>query len=206
MITSTSTNTDRRIVQLLHGLVDSFPNPDDPRPPGPGGPVIGPGWLLASLWPRFGRLRVPWDMRPDPLPLGPQPDPWMEAWVAPSVLRPAPAYAVALAQMVIGDACEALELGASLGDGAGTPAAFAARLTVFVDDCGTRYPGWRRVPVPHPPRPGPPIGNKPGPLELILMGIQFTDAAKPISRADADLGRSFADAGERLIDLGLTRA
>lgn len=70
------------VVSFIRDLIGSYPNPEDPQPPGPWDPIIRAA--LERII-RFGPLPDPWlamGPHPDPwrLAAGPVPDPWQAAF------------------------------------------------------------------------------------------------------------------------------
>lgn len=158
----------------LAKLLQSFyPNPDDPGPWGPIGPVI-----------RAALDRV--TLNPQPLPPGPQPDPWRAAMFA---------------RLTIDQAVSQYQLAeALLGREAAGRASEAARsqIQAFVDEwCGTHPRPWPR-PWPWPPVLDPKTVQ---PAELLVAGAQFETAAQ----LKNPLQETFSAAAAQLIDVGLQR-
>ena len=118
-------------VSFISHLVDGYPNPEEPMPPGPWDPVIRRALERAIL--RFGPLPDPW--RPsmlDRVALNPQP------------LPPKVALAVTLAEEVV-DRAVLIDQVAG-GDNAPGPSAGTKYIADFIEDwCGTR--------PKRPPRP-----------------------------------------------------
>lgn len=196
----------RAFVSLMSELVGGYPNPDDPMPPGPWDPVI-----RAGLWQRVFIIPVPWRVfgpRPEPWRVfGPQPEPWSEVMLNPQPLPPRIALAVSLAQMVVQTIIATRETAALMPEEVRVHMhrATSEQLSQFIDECGTKWPGWWRFPPPPPPPWWKEIvGDAPRPTDLVIMGTQFDNAGQFVSRADEALGQEFAEAGARLTEMGLS--
>jgi hypothetical protein len=159
------------------------PNPDDPLPAGPWGPVVR--HALGRVGARFG----------------PHPEPWVEADLNPQPLPPHAAFAVALAQAVIDRA----GLMQDVADGLAREGQqrgiiiVSGYLSRFIDDCGNdRLP--HGIPAPGPrPHHGPGFGM----LELVLMGAEFERHAQQLDQPA--LAQEFRHVGVALTELGLAR-
>jgi hypothetical protein len=188
------TLTKTALVNLLDGVL--YPNPDDPGPYGPIGPVIQ--WALHDLsWVK--PTPVPWRPGPGPLPwysgpfpepwrLGPFPQPWRSAFLARTVIDRA------VAQYQFAETLAGTEQSERL------TAAIGSQVREFVDDyCGTRPPQWPR-PWPWPPKFDP---AQLRPLDLLIAGAQFQKAADlaPNNPLQAD----FSTAANELFGTGLKR-
>ena len=162
----------------LAGLFDllGYPNPDDPGPWGPIGPVIRDQFWVS------GPFLTSWHSKSGPLP-----DPWRSAWLA----RWAIDQAVAMGRSAEGAASE--EQAASILS--------AARSSIrdFVDEfCGTIRPGKYPRPWPWPLGPWAPSS----PLDLIMAGAQFQKAATGFHNP---LTGNFANAADTLFETGWKR-
>jgi hypothetical protein len=194
----TITLTKATLVNLLDGLL--YPNPDDPGPYGPIGPIIR--WALRD----FSSVLL----NPQPLPpLEPNPHPWrffaavLLAGLEPhSSPWPVPWFSAFLARTVIDQAVAQYrfaEVVTGTEQSEKTTAAIGLQIREFVDDwCGTRPPRWPR-PWPWPPRFDP---AKLRPLDLLIAGAQFRKAA---DFANNPLQAEFAAAADKLFETGLKR-
>ncbi len=183
----------------LANLIDLFPNPDDPEPTGPGGPVIR--WLEwvglnpQPLPPRWHELLqavlmnpVPWRRGPSPEPWGPHPEPWLWAAVTRATISTHLNRLEAAGIIIVsGDLEHAIR---STGES----------LVAFVDDiCGTPP-----RPRPFPPPWGPVLDPETlHPLNLIVAGAQFQKAADALG--DHPLHDTFEESAERLLSTGIAR-
>jgi hypothetical protein len=167
--------TKASLVKLLDDML--YPNPDDPGPYGPIGPIIR--WALGDFsWVLLNPQPLPPVAGPGPQPwyFSPVPDPWRSAFLARTVIdRAVPHYQFA-------------EVSAGREQLEGITAAIGAQLREFVDDyCGTRPPRWPR-PWPWPPHFDP---AQLRPLDLLMAGAQFH--------------AEFSAAAEQLFEAGLRR-
>lgn len=165
---------------VLVKLLDFFPNPDDPEPHGPGGPVIRA--IRAGF--RFEPHPDPWRSGPSPDPwrLGPQPDPWRSAVIARTIID----RAVAQYQLAEVEQSKSAVEGVRL------------QMRAYVDDfCGTRPPRWPR-PWPWPPKFDPADVH---PVELLIAGAEFQRAAALNNPLQAD----FSAAADQLFENGFKR-
>ena len=172
----TSFITREQFVSFAAQLSNIYnPNPDDPEPSGPWGPVVRQA---------FESSKLSWIM------LNPQP------------LPPREIIAINIAREVISRALLMQEIGNNLnreGEERGIiiVSGFISR---FIDDCGN---GIVKIKIPHRgiPEPGPdPVIT---PVELILMGLQFHSEAKTIDNDQVQ--RLFKEAGEKLISNGINK-
>ncbi len=167
-----------------------------------------PNWLLFSLLRMLdGTANATQSSFPRrATEFSPLPDPWSRtlgasgmASLNPQPLPPRLMFAVGLANELIVDAVRRQELVELLGNG-GSEGRVRLRIRSFVDDwCGT---SWRRKwPFPWPP-PNWWREEIDG-TELAVMGIQFEEAAK--RTFNKDLQQTFADAGSKFLETGLSR-
>lgn len=175
-----------RTLAILFGQLTGRgnPNPDDPLPGGPWGPVVRNA---------LERLAVR---------VAPHPEPWIEAGLNPQPLPPRAAFAVALAQAVIDRAA----LMQDVADGMANEGQqrgiiiVSGYLSRFIDDCGND-----RVSHAIPwPRPRPPHPASFGMLELVLMGAEFERHAQQLDQST--LAQEFRHVGVALTELGLARS
>lgn len=167
-------------VSALATLVGQFayPNPDDPEPHGPGGPVI--------------RNRGEWVyLNPQPLPpvekWGPQPEPWRFA---------------AAVRTSIGHILTTVELAGIIivGGDAERPTAFAKQA---VSDLVDEWCGTPPRPRPFPGPWGPTLDEPLSVLNLIVAAVQVQRAADSVAGTptgdilDGAAGRLFEVAAER---------
>jgi hypothetical protein len=174
----------KALVSMVSQLVGGYPNPEDPDPPGPWGPVI-----------RRAVDRVRWVS-------GPHPEPWLEVALNPQPLPPRIALAVSLAQAVVDRAISLHEVAEVLPDQTTAINAASAMMSRFIDDCGNgRIPPWKRWPFPWPPRDD--LDEAITPLELVVMGVQFENAVGFVEsrQLQEDLRRG----GAQLMEMGLER-
>lgn len=217
------TVSDSVLVTLISQLIDGYPDPEDPNPPGPWDPVIR-RVLHRTRW-TTGPHPEPWGGGgPGPQPwsvfeqqpwgaFGPQPDPWRMAvallsrldWSAlnPQPLPPRIALVAELAHEMIDRTSLVYDLAGAFGEEAQAHAQEVAdtRLAQFIDDCGNG-----RIPLPVP-APWPPRGNgtptSMRAVELVVMGVQFVHAAR--AQTIERLRHGFDGAGARLLEMGLTQ-
>lgn len=197
----------RHFTSLVSQLTGGYPNDfDDPQPPGPWDPLIRQALERIR---EFGPFPDPWRVS------GPFPEPWRTpasaldrlSWVAlnPQPLPPRVTWATALARQMIDRTSLLYDLVGILGEEAQANAEQMASLYLsqFIDDCGNgRIPPW---PIPWPLAGLEHNGEQQamGMLELVVMGVQFTNAASAV--ANERLQHDFARAGDRLIEAGLER-
>lgn len=179
-------------------LSNFYPNPEDPGPYGPLGPIISwalrdTSWVLLNpqpLPPKAGPSPDPWIAGPGPQPwrfegrLGPGPVPWLARMVIDRVIAE---YRFATLAIEAGRSEGALE-------------GFRLRISELVDDlCGTRPPRWP-LPWPWPPKLDP---DQIRPLDLLLAGAQFQRAADAM--VDNPLQADFTAAADCLLETSLKR-
>lgn len=182
----------------LTRLFDYLPNPDDPEPVGPGGPVIR--WLdWVSLNPQplppvatgfqralFGPGPIPWG--PSSQAWGPRPEPWRWAMLTRATISAHLDRLSAVGIIIVG------------GDVERAVQATSDSISSFVDDiCGT---------PPHKgPFPGPwgPVLDSETlhPINVVTAGVQFQTAADALT--DSTMHDVLERAAERLLDVGLSR-
>jgi hypothetical protein len=181
------TFTKDALVNLLDAML--YPNPDDPGPYGPIGPIIR--WELRDFsWVLLNPQPLPpvTGPVPDPWRLGPGPQPWRSAFLARTVID----RAVAQYQFA--------EVLAGTEQSEGVTTAVGLQIREFVDDyCGTRPPKWPR-PLPWPPQFDP---AQLRPLDLLIAGAQFQKAAD--LAPDNPLREDFLAAANQLFETGLRR-
>ena len=172
----TSFISRKRFISLASQLSNIYnPNPDDPEPDGPWGPIIRQAFQFSKL---------SWVM------LNPQP------------LPPKEVIAMNLARQVIDRASLMNEIANGLhteGERQGI-IVVGGYISRFIDDCGNgvikiRIPK-RRWPVPDPD-PDPELQ----PMDFIMMGLQFQAEANATN--DEELKRIFTDAAGKLLDKGI---
>lgn len=176
----TITLTKSAFANVLDAVL--YPNPDDPGPYGPIGPVIRDQllWVLLNpqpLPPVAGPL-------PDPWRFGPHPEPWHLAILARTLIdRVVAQYQFA---EVLGGSEQSERAGATV----------RSYIRDVVDDwCGTRPPKW---PWPWPPRAD---AAQLRPISLLVAGAQFQKAASLNNPLQAD----FSAAADQLFETGLKR-
>lgn len=139
----------RALVSLIAGLTGGYPNPDDPEPVGPWGPVIRQA---------LERVRLA-ALNPQPLP-------------------PRLAVARELGEALVSQVVALQALAEALpGEARGSVQSYASGLiSRFIDDCGN---GRIVIKIPkHGPWPPNPDEPKPiGPEELALIGAGLASAA-----------------------------
>lgn len=177
------TLTKAALVSLLDGVL--YPNPDDPGPYGPIGPIIH--WAFRDLsWALLNPQPLPPRFEPDPVPwrIEPNPDPWRLAVLARTLIdRVVTQYQFAEVMGVKGQSEKAI-------------GAVQSYIHDVVDDwCGTRPPKW---PWPWPPRTD---ATELRPIALLAAGAQFQKAAA----LDNPLQADFAAAANQLFETGIKR-
>lgn len=180
-----------RLVTSLTGLGD-YPNPDDPLPDGPWGPIIREtiygrtGYSAArSGLAEAGPQPQPWRTQWESVLLNPQPLPprWVWSAVNPQPLPPRWAWSVLMAQAIVADIQRTMHTFRLLPPEFQEQAVEATRhnLAALVDDwCGTGKPRW---PFPWPgPGPDPdPRDLLVTPLDLIMSGTLLAQLAGTVS-------------------------
>jgi hypothetical protein len=180
------------LISIVSEFINGYPNPVDPQPPGPWDPVIRQALdkMRYGLWPR-----------PEPWRVGPASGPLNSLdWVLlnPQPLPPRLAYAIALADEVIGSVHSFFDIAEGMpSETQGQLQEVAvSRIHAFMDDCGNgRIPRW---PFPWPPRdsiPGDPLS----PVEMLVIGVAFHNAGQLF--VDDHLRSVFQDAGGRMMDM-----
>jgi hypothetical protein len=179
----------------------SYPNPDDPEPVGPWGPVVRA--LLQAL------LRAD----PEPSPwraaagvFGPQPEPWVLAALNPQPLPPRVVLVATLTDEVIRRATFLFDLAAALPDGQRerAEAAAAAQVSVFAAEPDDGIcPLWPRWPRPHPHH-GEDLTAPLDGVERAVAAAQLHAAAR--SAAGTRLGEVFGAAARQLRESAVTPA
>ena len=182
----------KSIARLLDAL--GYPDPDDADGDwGPIGPVVRgltwaalnpqplpPRWVVEIIK-QFGPLPDPWKEK-----AGPHPDPWKGALLARFEID----RMVGLARMV-----EAVD-GNRRQDG------IRRQLAEIIDEwCGT--PPRPRWPLPWPFPFSLREDFSIGPIDLVMMGVQFHKAAEALR--DSPLAEDFSAAANRLTKTGLQR-
>lgn len=203
----------KSIARLLDAL--GYPNPDDPDGNwGPIGPVVrGISWAALNPQPlpprwaveiikQFGPLPDPWREKLGPLPEpwrvkeGPHPDPW-RATVGPD---PIPWKGALLARFEIDRMVGLARMVEAVNGGHGHDG-IRRQLAEIIDEwCGT--PPRPRWPLPWPFAFGLEEFNI-GPVDLVMMGVQFHKAAEALR--DSALAEDFSAAANRLTQTGLER-
>lgn len=177
----------KAFTSFVSTLINGYPNPEDPDPPGPWGPVIRRA---------LERIR---------LVAGPHPDPWSWAALNPQPLPPRLAFVVAFTRETIEKVSSLHELAEALPEDAQGHAQQAASglMARFIDDCGNgRIPPWRRWPFPWPPRREE-MEEAINPAELVVIGAQLAAAASTV--ASERLQRDLGEAGNKLMEAGLAQ-
>lgn len=190
-MSDTITISRKALSSILSSLIDFYPNPDNPLPPGPWDPVI-----------RKALSQIGWKFRPSP-------DPWIssryfgnQVALNPQPLPPRLAYTTVLVQEIVNSIVTLQDLAETL------PGEFQSqigqvanqRLQVFFDDyCGTPP---RKSPFPFP-RPKNEAIEGFSPLELIVLGTQLEAAATTL--ANGDLQQALSGLGTTLTDQGIAQ-
>ncbi len=185
MMNPNITLTKTALVSLLDDAL--YPNPDDPGPYGPIGPVI-----RAAL----GNLsRVLLNPQPLPPRSEPNPDPWRFE------PEPEPWRSAILARTVIDRVVAQYQFAETLAGAQQSERSLQAvrsQIQAFVDDyCGTRPPKWS-WPWPWPPKVD---STRLRPIDLLVAGAQFQKAAALQNPLQAD----FSSAADQLFETGLKR-
>lgn len=170
-------------------LYGSYPNPDDPMPPGPWDPYI-----------RRALDRMKWGPLSNPWVAGPLPDPWIVAGPLPDSWRLA--YTTVLTQEIVSSITNLQEIAGMIPEVAQAREQEVAsqRLQVFIDDyCGTPP---RKNPFPGP-RPLDGVNEGFSPIELVTIGTQFETAATTF--ADEGLRQALSKTGLQLIEQGVAQ-
>ena len=171
----------KTLVSLVNHLIGAYPNPDDPEPIGPWGPIVRKA---------LEHYRVVF---------GPQPEPWHWAALNPQPLPPRMVVAVGLARALVDQVSALEEFSKALpGESQQSVASYSSgKIKRFIDDCGN---GILVILVPkHGPFPPSDDEPKPiGPEELIVIGAQLANAAV--------IHQDFEAAGIALIEMGMSRA
>ena len=193
-------------VKSIARLLDELgrPDPDDVDGDwGPIGPIVrGLSWAALNPQPlpprwvveiikQFGPL-------PDPWKEGPHPDPW-RIKAGPS---PIPWKGALLARLEI-DRMVGLARTAEAIGGEQRQDGIRRQLAEIIDEwCGTPpRPRWP-LPFPFPFRPREENFNI-GPVDLVMMGVQFHKASEALR--DTALAEDFSNAANRLTQTGLER-
>lgn len=184
-MTETTLISREAIVSLVGQLTGGYPDPDNPSPVGPWGPVI-----------RRALERFRWVA-------GPSPDPWTWAALNPQPLPPRAAVVAAIAREVSDRAVLLQEVAGALpGEGQEQGIIIVGGyLSRFIDDCGNGRVRFK-YPFPVPPRGSEEIDSLTG-LDLVVMGVQFHREAAVT--ADEQLREVLAGAGAKLVDMGAAR-
>ncbi|MEO5651060.1 MAG: hypothetical protein ABIR03_14215 [Ginsengibacter sp.] len=172
----TSFISRKKFISLASQLSNIYnPNPDDPEPVGPWGPVIRQAYQFSKL-----------------------------SWVAlnPQPLPPKEVIAMNLARQVIDRAGLMNEIANGVNSNGEKQGIIivSGYISRFIDDCGNgvikiKIPK-RRGPVPNPD-PDPTLQ----PIDFIMMGLQFQAEAN--ATGDEGLKKVFADAAGKLLDKGI---
>jgi len=199
-MSDTITLSRKALSSLLSPFIGSYPDPDNPLPPGPWDPVIRRA---------FNQIRWAIGPQPDPWRSGPQPDSWITSTQNPLIqvaLNPQPlpprlTYTTVLAQEIINSIANLQDIADSIQDAQAPVSNLAIqRLQLFFDDyCGT------------PPRKSPFPGPRPrneevegfNPLELIILGTQFESAATTFT--NGELQQVLSALGSKLTEQGATQ-
>ena len=185
-----------KVMNLVSEMLQGYPNPEDPPPPGPWDPYI-----------RRALDRLTWSLG-HPVPwrhvFGPQPEPWMEivGRLNPQTLSPRIAFLYSLSQDVV----ERVALIHEVAEGIGQQGQKQGIIIVgglisrFADDwCGT---SWR----PKWPFPGPPPWwwqTELSGLDLIVLGTQFVHSAR--ETVNKSLQDQLQKAGAQFNEAGMAR-
>jgi hypothetical protein len=176
IMSDTITIPRKVLASLISQAIGSYPNPDDPMPPGPWDPHIRKA-LDRMKW--FSGLGV--------LVAGPHPEPWRLA------------YTTVLTQEIVSSIINLQDLAGILPQSSVQEVA-SQRLQVFIDDyCGTPP---RKNPFPGP-RPLDGVNEGFKPLELVMIGTQFETVASTF--ADEGLRQALSKAGSQLTEQGITQ-
>ncbi len=174
----------KAIVSLLSEVDEYFPASANP-------------WI--NPWIKWGPLPEPWRV------LGPGPQPWQVFGPSPEPWRIRAGFAVHQAMLAIQSIIALNEMATFMPEQfqAQMSKAVSIRLQAFIDDCGTKWPGWWRFPPPPPPPWWKEvIGDAPNSTDLVLMGSQFSSAAEMFAQHQI-LSRELANAGNKLTEMAL---
>ena len=177
------------LASLISQAIGSYPNPDDPMPPGPWDPYIRKAldrlkWFSALGFSVRGPSPEPW------IVAGPDPEPWRFV------------YTTILTQEIVSSITNLQNIAGILPEVTHARVQEFAnqRLQVFIDDyCGTPP---RKNPFPGPRRLE---GMNEGfsPLELVTIGTHFETVATTF--ADEGLRQTLSRAGSQLIEQGVAQ-
>lgn len=172
-----------KLVKGLAGLA-GYPDPDNPRPPGPWDPVIRDSILKRVGLAQAGPQPVPWRRQQEQVLsslnwrlLNPQPLPPREAW------------GILAANAIVADIQEKTALTHLFPEEFHERAAesIQSNLEILIDYwCGTPPP---RFPIPIPPFPEPepdPRELAVNPLDLIMMGVMFDNLTQTVTESLQD--------------------
>jgi hypothetical protein len=184
-MSDTITLSRKAFSSILSSLIDFYPDPNNPLPPGPWDPVIRRVLHQMQLQSRLvldGRYR-------------PSPDPW----ITHDQLRLV--YTTALAKEIMNSIATLQDLADTLPDAQSRVIEVAnQRLQVFFDDyCGTPP---RKSPFPFPhPREGFIEGFRP--LELVIIGTQLESTAATL--VNGELQQALSALGTKMIEQGVAQ-
>ncbi|MDH0866743.1 hypothetical protein [Mitsuaria sp. GD03876] len=197
--------SQRQLISLVRRLLGAMPDRDDTPPPAPWDAVLSR--VGKRLLGTRSRLTLP---PPEELDPGyPPRPPWLFAVASspdlaalnPQPLPPRWAFAATLADELIQRAAQADEWAAWAHAGDDGRIRVGARLLSQVDElCGNDL----RLHLPRP-RPEPPgWQSQLGGVDLIVMGLQFEDAAAHVPAGA--LQRAYASGGAKLVQAGWSRS
>jgi hypothetical protein len=185
----------RALTAVVSGLIaGGLPAPDDPRPPGPWGPVLRR--TFARLRDRAGPVPDPWrSLSPrlasplDAVALNPQP------------LPPKALFAVMAAEELVELASRLDDAAEAAGQGGSPGSRAILRLAEDAELCPP-FLGW---PIPPRPKGDPDPGPRPNetqfdPVDLVTLGVALTQLADTIP--GEELRQATAKAGEMLVERG----
>jgi hypothetical protein len=177
-----------KVVSMVSQLVNYYPDPDNPQPPGPWDPVIRRAYERTALRMSTHSKLNSWDL----VALNPQP------------LPPRAIFSQLLAQEVIERTLLMQEIADAINtDGQERGIIIVGGVTErFVDDLCPDRP---KIPFPKkgpwPPEPDP--DPRWQALELLVIGNQFQEAAR--SAGSESLKNTFKKAAEKIIATGISR-
>jgi hypothetical protein len=177
------TISQRALLCSVRQLINGYPDPENPQPPGPWDPVIRRA-LQRTLW-----------------VFGPLPDPWVQVSLNPQPLPPIFALAHAIAQEVIDRAASIQEVTDAQREGNQRGIIIVGGyISRFVDDyCGNDF----RLKWPFPgPRPWW-FSEEVRGLDLVIASMEFEQAAS--NTFNEGLKQSLGDASTKLAQTGLSR-
>lgn len=200
-----TTFTPQKLVSLASQLIygDAYPNPDDPQPPGPWGPIIRQA--LESMV-AFGPGVQPWRMiarrRPEVWDIFGG-GPFSHVALNPQPLPPGIVFVHSLASAVIDRVLLIHDVAAAVqpNDSQQSDDFVTHYLNRFVDDLCPNPPKIKKPKGPYPPDPDPhPEWSA---IELAVVALEFQQVAAATD--NKNLQQIFLAAGEKLLETGMER-